>query len=87
MLILDLFRLELFTECRRRGLNFGTTFKSSHLLPLNLVSVLSQDDNTLIHGFGQGDYDGSGQPTASPMLTAIMSGGVGISGRELYKYR
>ena len=24
---------------------------------------------------------------ASPMLTAIMSGGVGISGRELYKYR
>ena len=31
----------------------------------------------------QGDYDGRGQPTASPMLTAIMSGGVGISGREL----
>ena len=35
----------------------------------------------------QGDYDGRGQRTASPMLTAIMSGGVGISGRELYKYR
>ena len=35
----------------------------------------------------QGDYDGRGQPTASPMLTAIMSGEVGISGRELYKYR
>ena len=35
----------------------------------------------------QGDYDGRGQPTASPMLTAIMSGGVEISGRELYKYR
>ena len=35
----------------------------------------------------QGDYDGRGQPTASPMLTAIFSGGVGISGRELYKYR
>ena len=35
----------------------------------------------------QGDYDGRGQPTASPMFTAIMSGGVGISGRELYKYR
>ena len=32
-------------------------------------------------------YDGRGQPTASHMLTAIMSGGVGISGRELYKYR
>ena len=31
----------------------------------------------------QGDYDGRGQRTASPMLTAIMSGGVGISGREL----
>ena len=36
---------------------------------------------------GQGDYDGRGQQTASPMFTAIMSGGVGISGRELYKYR
>ena len=35
----------------------------------------------------QGGFDGRGQPTASPMLTAIMSGGVGISGRELYKYR
>ena len=31
----------------------------------------------------QGDYDGRGQQSASPMLTAIMSGGVGISGREL----
>ena len=38
-------------------------------------------------GFMQGGFDGRGQPTASPMLTAIMSGGVGISGRELYKYR
>ena len=27
--------------------------------------------------------DGRGQQTASPMFTAIMSGGVGISGREL----
>ena len=35
----------------------------------------------------QGGFDGRGQQTASPMLTAIMSGGVGISGRELYKYR
>ena len=34
-------------------------------------------------GVMQGDYDGRGQQTASPMLTAIMSGGVGISGREL----
>ena len=33
----------------------------------------------------QGEYDGRGQQTASPMLTAIMSGEVGISGRELYK--
>ena len=31
----------------------------------------------------QGDYDGRGRQTASPMLTAIMSGGVGICGREL----
>ena len=30
-------------------------------------------------GTAQGDYDGRRQPTASPMLTAIMSGGVGIS--------
>ena len=29
------------------------------------------------------DYDGRGQRTAYPMLSAIMSGGVGISGREL----
>ena len=35
----------------------------------------------------QGGFDGRGKPTASPMLTAIMSGGVGICGRELYKYR
>ena len=35
--------------------------------------------------FYQGDYDWRGQQTASPMLTAIMSGGVGISGRELSK--
>ena len=35
----------------------------------------------------QGGFDGKGQATASPKLTAIMSGGVGISGRELYKYR
>ena len=40
-----------------------------------------------LHDHDQGGYDGRGQPTASPMLTAIMSGGVGISGRELYKYR
>ena len=31
----------------------------------------------------QGDSDGRGKQTASPMLTAFMSGGVGISGREL----
>ena len=40
-----------------------------------------------VSSIAQGDYDGKGQQTASPMLTAIMSGGVGISGRELYKYR
>ena len=31
----------------------------------------------------QGGSDGSGRHSAAPMLTAIMSGGVGISGREL----
>ena len=31
--------------------------------------------------------DRSAQQAASLMLTAIMSGGVGITGRELYKYR
>ena len=40
-----------------------------------------------LSGLSQGDYDGRGQQTASPMFTAIMSGGVGISGRELYKCR
>ena len=37
--------------------------------------------------YNQEDSDGTEQQKASPMLTAIMSGGVGISGRELYKYR
>ena len=42
----------------------------------------------LLRGYPpQRGFDGRGQPTASPLLTAIMSGGVGISGRELYKYR
>ena len=31
----------------------------------------------------QGEFDGRGQQTASPMFIAIMSGGVGISGGEL----
>ena len=34
-------------------------------------------------GMDQGGSDGSGRHSAAPMLTAIMSGGVGISGREL----
>ena len=37
--------------------------------------------------YNQEDSDGTEQQKASPMLTAIMSGGVGISGRDLYKYR
>ena len=36
-----------------------------------------------LSGNNQGGFDGRGQRTASPMLTAIMSGGVGISGIEL----
>ena len=38
---------------------------------------------TSLKSLRQEDYDGRGQRTASPMLTAIMSGGVGISGIEL----
>ena len=34
-------------------------------------------------GQHQEDYDGRGQHSASPMFNAIMSGGVGVSGREL----
>ena len=52
-----------------------------------LFIQLMASKHASIETFFQGDYDGRGQPTASPMLTAIMSGGVGISGRELYKYR
>ena len=32
-------------------------------------------------------FDRSAQQKASPMFSAIMSSGVGISGRELYKYK
>ena len=39
--------------------------------------------NQLTVQVDQGDSDGRGKQTASPMLTAIMSGGVMISGREL----
>ena len=61
---------------------------------LTLISVLSADSYESWNSFtniddkaAQGVYAGRGRPTASPMLTAIMSGGVGISGREMYKYR
>ena len=51
------------------------------------ASLGQQLSSTVCKSKYQGGFDGRGQPTASPMLTAIMSGGVGISGRELYKYR
>ena len=51
------------------------------------AGLQDRDEGRDSHGITQRDSDGSGQPRASPMLTAIMSGGVGISGRELYKYR
>ena len=38
---------------------------------------------TALEQESQGGSDGSGRHSAAPMLTAIMSGGVGISGREL----
>ena len=37
---------------------------------------LSLQMDKLEVGWRQGDYDGRGHPTVSPMLTAIMSGGV-----------
>ena len=49
-----------------------------------LHSVKFQFWSFICHYYSaQGDYDGREQRTASPMLTAIMSGGVGISGREV----
>ena len=39
-------------------------------------------EKKLLQALNQEDYDGRGQQTASPMFTAIMSGGVGISGKE-----
>ena len=44
---------------------------------------LNTRKSIVVVGSFQGDSDGRGKQTASPMLTAIMSGGVGISGREL----
>ena len=55
----------------------------------SIVNIILADKNFFLcfELLSQGGFDGRGQQTASPMLTAIMSGGVGISGRELYKYR
>ena len=49
----------------------------------NQNQLYDEDDTALRFELEQGDSDGRGKQTASPMLTAIMSGGVGISGREL----
>ena len=49
--------------------------------------VLSSLELQTIRWFSPRRSDRNAQQTASPMLTAIMSGGVVISGRELYKYR
>ena len=58
-----------------------------YIHPYGRYMVLVPNNPFIIEYFLQGGSDGRGQPTASPMLTAIMSGGVEISGRELYKYR
>ena len=55
----------------------------SHHMADNVTTLVALVVATLFVQVSQGDYDGRGQRTASPMLTAIMSGGVGISGREL----
>ena len=59
------------------------------------TEVLDEESRVAAFGFlkqnygriSKGGFDGRGKPIASPMLTVIMSGGDGISGRELYKYR
>ena len=70
----------LWLLCIQHICFFKNQFKAARCDPTSFFIIESTD-------WSQGDYDGRGQQTASPMLTAIMSGGVGISGRELYKYR
>ena len=51
---------------------------------LSWASIMCNQAEILIcWSLTQGGSDGSGRHSAAPMLTAIMSGGVGISGREL----
>ena len=51
---------------------------------MRLLTGVPYAGGALRHGtLHQGGSDGSGRHSAAPMLTAIMSGGVGISGREL----
>ena len=52
--------------------NVGKTFRTSYISHMKVM---------FIEAFSQGGSDGSGRHSAAPMLTAIMSGGVGICGR------
>ena len=64
---------------------FSLTFKIKDTWLMNLQSCKGSQ-NPLMHfcpiSFKPGDSDGRGQQTASPMLTAIINGGVGIRGRS-----
>ena len=79
------FRLTLSGHRSYPNFYFLDDFTSSHHKDLPDDAV--EEVLILIHGEAdtrnQGGSDGRGQPTASPMLTAIMSGGVWISGREM----
>ena len=52
----------------------------STFVDLPVVEIVDEAPATAT--VAQGDYDGSAKQTASPVFTAIMSGRVGISGRE-----
>ena len=60
------------------GIFYYISLKLNHLMQL-----FGESASAKIETFAQGGSDGSGRHSATPMLTAIMSGGVGISDREL----
>ena len=68
-------------DCKRKPGQGGFNCDTTRLGPVN------PEETTTEGSYIQGGFDGRGHPTASPMLTAIMIGGVGISGRDMYKYR
>ena len=64
------------TECQYES-------KRKHDLQIHINSIHKGETFPCPECDYQGGSDGSVRHSAAPMLTAIMSGGVGISGREL----